>query len=127
MIAVIDTSYLIEFLDNPSQESFQWILDAKLIAPVLLKYEYNNVLINKLKNNTAAIEQFRDVIADLEIKYIEAIDHEKDIFMLAVDHKLSFYDATYLFLAVKNNAPIATFDGEIIKAAKNINHPMVTK
>jgi predicted nucleic acid-binding protein len=122
MNIVIDASYLMEFLDNPLDEKFQWILDCNLLAPNLLKYEYNNVLLNKCKN-TALANQFREVIYSLSIEYLEITGCEEKIYNLAAEHRLSFYDASYLFVAVAKELPIATYDSQILRAAKILNVP----
>jgi predicted nucleic acid-binding protein len=90
---VIDASYLVEFLDDPLSEKFQWILDSKLLAPDLLRYEYNNVLLNKCKNDSK-VDQFRDVIRSLSIEYHDIIGNEEKIYELAIKYKLYFYDAS---------------------------------
>ncbi|GHU10895.1 hypothetical protein FACS189449_01240 [Alphaproteobacteria bacterium] len=120
MNIVVDASYLIEFLDNPLEKKFQWILDNNLIAPDLLKYEYNNVLLNKCKN-TALAGQFRDVIYSLPIEYVDITGYEEKIYSLATEQKLSFYDASYLFVAIDRGLPIATCDSQILQATKALN------
>jgi predicted nucleic acid-binding protein len=114
--AVIDASYLVEFLGNPLEEKFQWILDGKLLAPNLLRYEYNNVLLNKRKSAREA-DQFRDAIYSLQIECRDIAGKEEEIYALAANRKLSFYDASYLWLAVKNKLPTATYDKQILQAA----------
>lgn len=121
MNAVIDASYLIEFLDNPLDEKFQWILDSNLIAPNLLKYEYNNVLLNKCKN-IVLVDQFREVIYSLPLEYVDITGCEEKIYSLAAEHKLSFYDASYLFIAVDRGLPIATYDFQILQAVSSLKH-----
>jgi predicted nucleic acid-binding protein len=37
---------------------------------------------------------------------------------LARDYRLTAYDAAYLELAIRRNAPLATFDAKLRKAAK---------
>jgi predicted nucleic acid-binding protein len=40
-------------------------------------------------------------------------------FALATKHNLSFYDALYLELACRRRAPLATFDGRLMEAARS--------
>jgi predicted nucleic acid-binding protein len=115
---VLDTSYLIEFLEHPEMEKFQWIWENELVAPCLLRYEYNNILLCKLKNDRNVISQFRDVIHNLSIQYIDIVGEEKGIMTLAIDHRLSFYDASYLHIATERGIPMATYDKALIQASK---------
>ena len=43
---------------------------------------------------------------------------------LATTHRLSVYDATYLGIAIREQVPLATQDGELIRAAKEIGVPI---
>jgi predicted nucleic acid-binding protein len=117
MRVVLDASYLIEFLENFETGKFRWILDCELVAPCLLRYEYNNVLMRKTKNNTEIIDKFRDAIYDLSIGYVDLAGMEEDTTSLAIRHGLLFYDASYLVVAKDKSLPIATYDAELMKAA----------
>ena len=44
-------------------------------------------------------------------------DNVSNVLPLARDYRLSVYDAAYLELAIRHNAPLATLDGELQKAA----------
>jgi predicted nucleic acid-binding protein len=117
MRAVIDTSYLIEFLIKPFDECFRWIFDADLIAPDLLVYELYNVLLKALKIDQDDLNKFQKILINLNLKYINIAEDEEKIYQLASEHGLSFYDAAYLWLAVKNDLPLATMDQQILQAA----------
>jgi predicted nucleic acid-binding protein len=41
-----------------------------------------------------------------------------DVHRLALDHRLTSYDAAYLELAQRRNLPLATLDDELIRASK---------
>jgi hypothetical protein len=89
MQVVLDASCLMEFLENSEMENFQWIWERELIAPCLLRYEYNNILLCKLQSDRDTINQFRNVIHNLSIQYIDIIGEEEDITSLAIEHQLS--------------------------------------
>jgi predicted nucleic acid-binding protein len=125
MQVVLDASYLMEFLENSEMEKFQWIWEKELVAPCLLRYEYNNILFCKLKNDRNIISQFRDVIHNLSIQYIDIIGKEEGIMSLAIEHQLSFYDASYLHIAMEKGIPIATYDKALIQAAKKKNMKVI--
>ena len=44
----------------------------------------------------------------------------RDVRILAVEQKLSAYDAVYLDLAMRTGLPLATKDEDLIKAAKRV-------
>ncbi|MDR1890722.1 MAG: type II toxin-antitoxin system VapC family toxin [Puniceicoccales bacterium] len=121
MQIVLDASYLMEFLENPEWEIFQWIWENEPVAPCLLRYEYNNILLCKLKNSNKTINQFRNVIHNLSIRYIDIAGEEEGIMPLAINYRLSFYDASYLHIAMEKGIPIATYDKDLIRAAKEKN------
>ncbi|MDR1032093.1 MAG: type II toxin-antitoxin system VapC family toxin [Holosporales bacterium] len=118
MRAVIDTSYLVEFLIKPFNEGFRWVFDADLIAPDLLVYELHNVLLKALKIGQDDLNKFQKILINLNLKYINIAGDEEKIYRLAFKHSLSFYNASYLWLAVKNNLPLATIDRQILKIAE---------
>ncbi|MGQ3045861.1 MAG: type II toxin-antitoxin system VapC family toxin [Niveispirillum sp.] len=43
---------------------------------------------------------------------------------LAAKHRLTVYDASYLALALDRGLPLATFDKEIIAAARSLSVPL---
>ncbi|MCY4533248.1 MAG: type II toxin-antitoxin system VapC family toxin [Gammaproteobacteria bacterium] len=47
------------------------------------------------------------------------IDYQSQ-FELAINQKMSAYDAAYLYLTVALNAPLATFDRVLASAARNV-------
>jgi len=49
----------------------------------------------------------------------------KEILALAREHKLSSYDASYLYLAMRKGLPIATIDNNLLAAAKRSHVPVV--
>jgi predicted nucleic acid-binding protein len=47
------------------------------------------------------------------------------VFSIARLHRLTFYDAAYLELALHENAPLATLDGSLAKAAAADGVPLL--
>jgi predicted nucleic acid-binding protein len=115
MQAVIDTSYLINSIRNIKSEKFQWIRVGRLYAPYLLKYEYNNVICGQKQSKEAEYAE-RELIRLLEIKYMD-IFNEKLVSFLFDKYNLTFYDASYLSLAIELGLPLATHDNKLIKVA----------
>jgi predicted nucleic acid-binding protein len=118
--AVIDASYFIEFLNSPFEEKFQWVLGCKLITTELFIYEIHNVLLKALKIKPEELHKFRSILDDIDIHFRNVKKHEHEMYKLAFSHSLSFYDASYLWLSLGNNMPIATYDKAIIRAANDL-------
>jgi predicted nucleic acid-binding protein len=118
MRAVIDASYLIEFLGTPFEDRFAWIPDAELTAPSILVYEFHNVLLKGLKTEHSDLLRFHEVLNNLRIKYFDIAGSEAEIYRTAAEYNLSFYDASYLWLAADNKIPVATGDKQILQAAE---------
>jgi predicted nucleic acid-binding protein len=110
-----------EFLENSSLERFRWILDSELVAPSLLKYEYNNVFLSNRRLGDFVVVKCRRIVSLLLLEYVSIDDEEEEIFSIANDNNLTFYDASYLHIAVKRRIPIASYDAQIIRAAKNFS------
>ena len=49
---------------------------------------------------------------------VSATEWDEDIFPLARSHQLTIYDACYLYLALRENYPLLTFDKALRKAAR---------
>jgi predicted nucleic acid-binding protein len=104
----------------------KWLPNAKAFVPSVWPLEVVNVLIaaerKKLISKSDSI-RFLRLLSQLPI----LVQHEsterlmKDVLVLARDHKLSSYDASYLDLAMKRGLPLATLDIKLRKAAKSVN------
>jgi predicted nucleic acid-binding protein len=91
-----------------------------ILVPGLWWYEVRNVLIvyeRKRKIREADTRGFLHDLAQMTILIDRAHD-EKEIMSLARIHKLTVYDASYLELAIRENAQLATLDSELVRAAK---------
>lgn len=62
------------------------------------------------------------VFEELDITFFshQGIDDLQAILKFAYRHKLTFYDALYLKLALKMNCKLATFDKKMKEVAENI-------
>jgi predicted nucleic acid-binding protein len=125
MRAVIDTSYFIEFLSTPLETRFLWILDAELVTVSLFSYEVHNVSLKGLKTNPTDLDRFSNILEKLSIEYIDIYNQEKDIYLLASEQSLSFYDASYLWAASSNKLSLATCDKQLLKTAEILKIPTI--
>ena len=118
---VVDCSLLAAILFNePSRDEALEALSGKsLHVPNLIDHEIINVAVQKTEANdgdTAArgLNSFRKLRLDRHM-----IDYQSQ-FELAINQKLSAYDAAYLHLAVTLNAPLATYDRVLASAARKV-------
>ena len=92
------------------------------IVPSLWLYEVVNVTglaVRKGRITDQTAGGFLESLADLPIE-IENLTQTRmfvSVRALAVQYKLTAYDASYLELAIRHRLPIATFDNALMKAA----------
>lgn len=93
------------------------------LVPVLWFYEASAVLAREQNRGTIAASKADQFIAELKTLRIAA-DAESaarvfdDVHRLALDHRLTSYDAAYLELALRHGLPLATLDDELIRASE---------
>lgn|SRR5579872_1520143 len=56
---------------------------------------------------------------EIDVDVVSTIDHLDVELALAREHRLTIYDASYLALAMRLNAPLATLDQRLRAAARN--------
>jgi predicted nucleic acid-binding protein len=89
------------------------------IVPRIWWYEVRNILVvNERRGRITADESaaFLRILSTYPIR-IEPDGEEADIFRIARRCRLSFYDAAYLALAVRERLPLATLDKNLENAA----------
>lgn len=127
---VVDNSVLMPlvFADEDAARSRNLmragVSQLKLMCPALCMIEFGNAILNGLKRNPrrltedAALKAFAEM-ASLPLHFREPLDPASLVKAgsRAMRLGLSFYDATYLELALKESAVLATFDGPLARAA----------
>lgn len=90
-------------------------------VPSLWWYEIRNVLVVNERHGRILAEDTRDFLTDLAALPIEiaAPDPGGDALRFARRHRLTFYDAAYLDLAIRLDATLATLDKDLLKAARS--------
>ena len=114
--------------ENTSTPYSEEVLEHLLLGhqaqvPVLWLYEVVAVLAKAQRTDSITAEKAHGFVEDIRSLDI-AIDEESfghifgDVHRLAVDYRLSGYDAAYLELAIRKDLPLATLDEDLEKAAR---------
>lgn len=88
-------------------------------APHLWAYEIRNSVLMGMRRRRitkTAAQEFLDSLQDLPIRCTGPVSYDA-IFQLADSNGLTVYDAAYLDLAVRENLPLASLDGALVRAA----------
>jgi predicted nucleic acid-binding protein len=86
----------------------------------LTEYEVGNVLWRenqqkKLKNPRRVATIFSEAIAPLRKLELDSI---ADVLAVAIERNLTFYDASYAYIAEKHNLKLVTQDTDLLKKCK---------
>ncbi len=117
---VVDASVIAAwcFREPHAHEALKIIRQTDLHAPLLLAYELTSIARKKALSypeNTGLIEEALHTALSLPIRWSN-VDYLA-VMRLALQVKLTTYDACYLYLAQKSGIPLATFDENLEKAS----------
>jgi predicted nucleic acid-binding protein len=93
--------------------------DGALVPPVWW-FEVRNVILLAERNKRTTEGQtsaFLELLSRLPIS-VATLPNDTQVMGLARKHRLTFYDASYLELAQREGIGLATFDKELVKAAR---------
>ncbi|HQD22099.1 MAG TPA: type II toxin-antitoxin system VapC family toxin [Arachnia sp.] len=120
---VVDSSILISsFLPDESGPDLEALFDGydEILAPGLLWAELRNVLLVAERRGRVT-----DITSDAVMEAVDAlgivVDHALPgprVTRLARRHGLSAHDSLYLELAIRRDAPLATRDSRLARAAR---------
>jgi predicted nucleic acid-binding protein len=118
---VVDASVVAAavFAESSLAEALAWMRGRLLVAPALIDCEIANAALGKVRRQKlpiAAAAAALEVFAGLELER-HGIDATR-VFALAARYELTAYDAAYLWLAERLEAPLATFDDRLGRAAR---------
>jgi predicted nucleic acid-binding protein len=127
-VIVVDNSALLPlFLSDEADDYAQLLFDRKaagatLIAPSLCLLEFGNGILkavrrNRLKEAEAAFAHRKFATFPLEFRDSSGASSIPATHALAQRRQLSFYDATYLALALNEGARLASLDAGLRNAA----------
>lgn len=96
------------------------------MVPMHWWFEIRNVLMRSEQRGRASRQQTDDFLELLRGLPVSAalLPDELPVIELARCHRLSFYDAAYLELAQREDCTLATFDLDLIAAAKAEGVPL---
>ena len=125
-VFVIDNSvvsgWLLQNQATAYSEAVATLLQTRrAVAPPLLRLEYTNVLRTACKRQRLSAEQAYEMLAmlgELPIDLDSSVSSGPQLLDLALRHDLTAYDATYLDVALRRGAPIATQDAALANAAR---------
>ena len=126
---VIDASVIIALLLNDETGDVLRVLDDfdshSIIVPPVWIYEVSNALLiaeQRKRSTPAQTEYWTDIIDGFDYKVdtdMTAITCKDAVSFSRLNH-LSPYDMSYLDLAIRSNAKLATLDSDLIRAAKDV-------
>ncbi len=98
------------------------LTEEEAVVPSLWILEVVNVLLmgeKRKRISTAQSVRFLETLKSLPINIADEItlNHSELLISIARAHHLSAYDAAYLDLALRLGIPLATLDGNLMKAA----------
>lgn len=134
MNLIVDCSFIMSsVLPDENKENikniYQQIVENKykIYAPVIFYLECTNVLTLALKRNRIIEEQFIEYLSLLSLlpinidKFSATSEALYTISNLARKYNLTTYDASYLEVALRMEAAIATLDNNLINVSKALN------
>jgi predicted nucleic acid-binding protein len=110
--------------DEPSEAATRIahrLLTENALVPTLWWYEVRNLLVvceRRGRLNRSDSDLFLSRLMNYPIE-VDAEVNWDDVMRLARKHRLTVYDASYLELAIRCRAPLATLDGALQAAAAN--------
>ena len=98
------------------------IASVELIAPSLLRFELGNICWKKVRrfpDEANRLMAAYDLWCMSELVRDEPIDSIQTL-RLARAHELSFYDASYLYLAANRRADLVSLDARLVRVARSL-------
>ena len=92
------------------------------VAPRLWAYEIRNSVLMGIRRGRITkpdSEQFLLSLNELNVRLSEPASYD-EVFSLAQEHGLTVYDAAYLDLAIRESLPLASLDGQLVRAAQKV-------
>jgi predicted nucleic acid-binding protein len=126
---VLDASATLSWLfdderDDRSRAMLDQLRSARAFVPALWRWEVQNALLISERQSRLAAEEAQRMLEDLQSLRIEieAVRNEMLGAEIALARRFSLtaYDAAYLDLAIRRDAPLMTRDAKLADAAKQM-------
>lgn len=119
--AILDTSALYPLLKRLGEKAASLL--TRLMILDLTKYELGNVLwreykLGLLEDWENAAEQWSRIIGEMPVHPID-VPHLKEVKKIAVERDLTFYDASYVYVAETQDLKLITEDEDLLSKCKN--------
>ncbi|MCL5985016.1 MAG: type II toxin-antitoxin system VapC family toxin [Actinobacteria bacterium] len=125
-LVVIDSSAVLKWFFRQDEEKPHLALKARekhlnyeiiLCAPELIYFEVINTMVFRIQDETLLVNNLKSLlIANIETFY----QNEESVLAtakIAKKYGTTFYDSCYLYLAIKNDAKLLTYDKKLLGAA----------
>jgi predicted nucleic acid-binding protein len=121
---VVDVSFVAAMIfevEKPGSD-FESLILAKtlMLTPSLFWYEFGNVSLNKLKKDPNFESRLKIGLEFLMKMDIRTTDFDQiqrnEVLKLAIKYNLTYYDASYLYMALANQCKLLTLDSRLINA-----------
>jgi predicted nucleic acid-binding protein len=127
--ASVAASWCFEDEHHPTAEIASDLLvsNANAATPLIFWFELRNVLLTGMRRGRISQYLITESLARIArgpIK-IEPLPQDEPILALAIRHRLTFYDATYLELAQRERIALATLDQALARAAIAEGVPLI--
>jgi predicted nucleic acid-binding protein len=132
MAFVLDASvalswYFTNETSSTGELAFDRLRGSEAVAPILWWFEIRDELLASERRGRTDGAQTTEILASVNALPIrlDAARRSKPILALARVHRLTFYDAAYLELALRLSAPLATLDRALARAARAAALPLL--
>jgi predicted nucleic acid-binding protein len=129
-LIVVDSSYALALVmpDEEQPASVQRVVAEELAAPFIWPLEIANALRTNVRRGRLAgpdVEPLLQRIASLRVDVVgPAANHPLPLFDAAQEYDLTPYDATYITMAVRFSAGLATRDRALAAVAERLGIPI---
>jgi predicted nucleic acid-binding protein len=119
--ASVSAAWALQEEDHPvAIAAFERLKSDQAFVPILWWYELRNALVvNERRGRIAPAdtELFLRDLASIEFNF-DTATNQAPVMSLSRRHRLTFYDAAYLELAIRLRLPLATLDAALAGAAR---------
>jgi predicted nucleic acid-binding protein len=132
MALVVDASatlglYFPDEITPTLEDARRYLATGGALVPTLWWFEIRNSLVVAERRGRVGVSQTAEILAQLEALPVR-YDWEPEsgaVLALAREHRLTVYDAAYLELALRADAPLATLDRQLARAARAAKVPLL--